>query len=1210
MTDTVENVTTPIRDNQAGTHSLDVTDRGTFTSGAGDLGLGAGGFENTQQGHATIVEVFTNKSTSFAGLAGVLELPPPAWDEDPIVIQLTGGRLDKSTWQRTITEDFDYEELNGQFAREGTIEDLTERTADSLESVSGEDAEQSASFASRQDGGVVTNSEFRGKFTEDSAGRRTSGTATGNEERHGSNRTSYSASGQGPGGSGQENSTSQSKSRRTGSSNGAIEIGPDGTTIGPIRFTGEELIRTQNGGSSSRTTESSSTVGEGAAAVTTKTLTAEGGTSQTNGEVTGHSSGTQQGTGGGAGGWGLGAGTSTANISATTDGETDGNGFFISSTVKTGTGTKETELIASHGKENAKQSGSSSGTVRTGRDAKTDLTVNGRGEGASEQTTKRVVTSANTTLGSRTHTSVTRTDTGDGNTNTDGIVKIEDGQTERTGSFNGKSDNDATVTYSHRGNFTPSGQNNSYESANGTLTSGVDVNFNGTSNSTNLDNTYTLTASPMRSGGEDSIYVTGWIDYGTDTETDEEYYKGQTTTNTISASDNTSGTSNIKDGELVSSTAGGSSSSTDTTTIDDWDYRAKDDYFSKRDNTWSHTTTTRTGADYEGNSSLSQAIVEAWASDYYSQSSVTSPWGINGTEEDRDTHTIQQGGYISQSASISGPEDKRRHTLAIDSAFESWVDNESSDTLYITDPAAPNSWTLRRTGNVTHDEKSSSSSYDSSHLADAAGLARDGKFSYTATTTESHSAPIPTESSYYYNHRYTDDAVVIDELTDNQTAQSTRSVRHTSENGSYFDLPVALGVVVRIQSGDYTIEERTYLTERERDYSDVFQTPYGTDIIDELFLRELTSETTTTGNYGPGGLNESKEFSSTSSERLYWKYLDREVSSPWQDQFQRYALTMSNDNGQISGHKYHRWQAIDATGTYEILDPIIDEDIFDGLPPTGPKGQTTKGEYTPETLDGGIFSVPDDGIEPELTLRQRLMADRADLQAVTGADLHGRQADFAKGIRPFLEDVQEFFGDLVPGLGQWLSYDRIVNGNDAIRGGARSIGQRIGDGALIGAPIAGAIALSKIKWVQRLLFNVDDVPDITDDALRLQKAGDNAAEFAQPRVATVGSATTKSYRSTFFKAHPELRGEVVVHHGVPQSVLRNYRGLFSPEEIHSLENLRGIPRDINSRTHLSDIAKRWNTFFENNPNPSRQQILDFATSVDDEFGHLFTPPVR
>ncbi|MFI9355122.1 RHS repeat-associated core domain-containing protein [Streptomyces lydicus] len=111
--------------------------------------------------------------------------------------------------------------------------------------------------------------------------------------------------------------------------------------------------------------------------------------------------------------------------------------------------------------------------------------------------------------------------------------------------------------------------------------------------------------------------------------------------------------------------------------------------------------------------------------------------------------------------------------------------------------------------------------------------------------------------------------------------------------------------------------------------------------------------------------------------------------------------------------------------------------------------------------------------------------------------------------------------------------------------------------------------------------------------------------------ASVGHAASHNYKKNFFEAHPELKGQVVVHHAIEQQVLRRYPGLFSPSEMHSLENLRGIPKgDINSRIHLSEIRVSWNEFYNSHPSPTRQQVLDHATRVDDSLGHWFNPRVR
>jgi hypothetical protein len=42
----------------------------------------------------------------------------------------------------------------------------------------------------------------------------------------------------------------------------------------------------------------------------------------------------------------------------------------------------------------------------------------------------------------------------------------------------------------------------------------------------------------------------------------------------------------------------------------------------------------------------------------------------------------------------------------------------------------------------------------------------------------------------------------------------------------------------------------------------------------------------------------------------------------------------------------------------------------------------------------------------------------------------------------------------------------------------------------------------------------------------------------------------------------------------------------------------------------SRIRRRWNEFYRSHPNPTKQELLDFASSIDDEFGHLFVPPWR
>jgi hypothetical protein len=109
--------------------------------------------------------------------------------------------------------------------------------------------------------------------------------------------------------------------------------------------------------------------------------------------------------------------------------------------------------------------------------------------------------------------------------------------------------------------------------------------------------------------------------------------------------------------------------------------------------------------------------------------------------------------------------------------------------------------------------------------------------------------------------------------------------------------------------------------------------------------------------------------------------------------------------------------------------------------------------------------------------------------------------------------------------------------------------------------------------------------------------------------ATFGKAVTNDYRGTFFEANPELEGQVVVHHAVPQRTLSLYPDAVTESEIHSLENLRGIPNEVNSDVHLSQIAKEWNQFYKANPEATQTQLLQKATEIDLKYGGQFKPPV-
>jgi hypothetical protein len=129
-------------------------------------------------------------------------------------------------------------------------------------------------------------------------------------------------------------------------------------------------------------------------------------------------------------------------------------------------------------------------------------------------------------------------------------------------------------------------------------------------------------------------------------------------------------------------------------------------------------------------------------------------------------------------------------------------------------------------------------------------------------------------------------------------------------------------------------------------------------------------------------------------------------------------------------------------------------------------------------------------------------------------------------------------------------------------------------------------------------------------AAQLAEKGGVAADSAGARF---GVALSTDYRATFLAAHPELEGKVLVHHAVEQQVLKKFPGVATEAEIHSLENLRGIPKAINSDVHLSQLRVEWNRFYkpfiESGTSPTKSQLLQKATEIDARFGSHFTPPV-
>jgi hypothetical protein len=107
-------------------------------------------------------------------------------------------------------------------------------------------------------------------------------------------------------------------------------------------------------------------------------------------------------------------------------------------------------------------------------------------------------------------------------------------------------------------------------------------------------------------------------------------------------------------------------------------------------------------------------------------------------------------------------------------------------------------------------------------------------------------------------------------------------------------------------------------------------------------------------------------------------------------------------------------------------------------------------------------------------------------------------------------------------------------------------------------------------------------------------------------------ATVNTYSSNYKTKFPEVASQISqVHHAVPQAVISRYPTLgINQTQMHSLENLRGIPN--NGTVSHQAITNSWNQFYATHPaaTTTLEQILNKAKEIDNEFGHLFVPPIR
>jgi len=135
-----------------------------------------------------------------------------------------------------------------------------------------------------------------------------------------------------------------------------------------------------------------------------------------------------------------------------------------------------------------------------------------------------------------------------------------------------------------------------------------------------------------------------------------------------------------------------------------------------------------------------------------------------------------------------------------------------------------------------------------------------------------------------------------------------------------------------------------------------------------------------------------------------------------------------------------------------------------------------------------------------------------------------------------------------------------------------------------------------LKKMGGKLFDIEDLPRYLKyiDDLKTPKLG---GYFATE------NTFNPNFKSRFSDVQDQIKA---VHHAVPQKVKNTY-GLLNDTELHSLENLRGIP--VNDNFH-QELTNKWTQWYTQHPGFTLQDALNYAKQLDDQYGHRFVPPIR
>jgi RHS repeat-associated protein len=180
-------------------------------------------------------------------------------------------------------------------------------------------------------------------------------------------------------------------------------------------------------------------------------------------------------------------------------------------------------------------------------------------------------------------------------------------------------------------------------------------------------------------------------------------------------------------------------------------------------------------------------------------------------------------------------------------------------------------------------------------------------------------------------------------------------------------------------------------------------------------------------------------------------------------------------------------------------------------------------------------------------------------------------------------------------------------------GGAVGFGLGYGVSKYVVAPVVRAANRSG-AWLGARMGVGSGIAAEVAEGVGAAEAGACGAAVSEEGGVAAAESVSSDYAETFFKAHPELKGKVVVHHAIEQQAAKKFPGSITQNQLHAIDNLRGIPKELNNKLHLSQIRMEWNRFYApfraSGTSPTFDQLSLKRLEIDKMFGRYFNPPVE